>query len=155
VRSRRTPRPRPGAVGMELEKAPETPEGESRAGPAPADRERRLARLGAKVGRVRKQLTVVAGEIRRLADVEATRPLTAAETRRAARLQLESEGLLLEVAGLREAFERLRAEYPVPSGQSGVGRLSRSTPRGAPRSGGRRGRPPVTTWRRRGRDRGR
>jgi hypothetical protein len=85
----------------------------TRAAGAPADeaaRRRRLARLGAAVAGLRGRLAAVQTELRELRGLEATRPLSAGETRRVAHLRLESEALRLELTALRGAFERLRVE---------------------------------------------
>jgi DNA-binding response OmpR family regulator len=94
------PAPRPPAGG-----GPPT----AKEGGAPDARRRQLTRLRAEVARVRAALGRVQTEVRALAAAEATRPLTAAEARRAAALRRESEALRLELALFGTEFERLRA----------------------------------------------
>jgi hypothetical protein len=87
----------------------------TRAPGAPADeaaRRRRLAQLGAEVARLRGRLVAAQTELRELLGHQATRPLSADEARRVARLRWESEALRLELTALRGAFERLRVERP-------------------------------------------
>ena len=78
------------------------------------ERHRSLFRLRTALGRLRAQLGSVQAELRELAAAEATRRLSADETRRVTRVRLDSEGLRLELAALHQEFERLRREAPGP-----------------------------------------
>lgn len=84
------------------------------------DRRRHLQQLRAEVGRVQAALQRVQAETRRLAAMEATRRLTAVETKQAATVRRESEALRLELARFHDQFERLRETGTAERPQSGT-----------------------------------
>ncbi len=87
-------------------------------GPGPGRRDERqsqLARLRTEVSRVQQAVLRVQAETRRLAEIEATRRLTAGEAGQVGALRRESEGLRLELALFREEFERVRLMEGRPS----------------------------------------
>ena len=89
-----------------------------RRGPGPGqrgERQSQLARLRTEVSRVQQAVLRVQAETRRLAELEATRRLTAGEAGQVGAVRRESEGLRLELALFREEFERVRLMEGRPS----------------------------------------